>query len=109
MIGFVTLVCFVVILSDPASVTVPSLWKYTKLIQVHFWLSIVALGLLVSYLTIAGVLQGFGRLVDPKVPLSAGAVIHLSKPFLLGYEWLGFVHWTFRAAGPRGVFLTASL
>jgi cytochrome c oxidase cbb3-type subunit I len=82
LIGFVTLVCFGAIYYILPRLVGRS-WKFTKLIQLHFWFSIIALGTLVFDLTIAGVLQGFG-LLDPKVPFAA--VLDLSKPFLLGYE-----------------------
>jgi cytochrome c oxidase cbb3-type subunit I len=101
LIGFVTLVCFGAIYYILPRLIGRS-WKYTKLIQVHFWLSIVALGLLVFDLTIAGVLQGFG-LVDPKVPFAA--VIDLSRPFLLGYE-LAAVFIGLSALLGLGAFLT---
>lgn len=101
LVGFVTLVCFGAIYYILPRLIGRS-WKYTKLIQVHFWLSIVALGMLVFDLTIAGVLQGFG-LVDPKVPFAA--VIDLSKPFLLGYE-LAAVFMGLSALLGLGAFLT---
>jgi cytochrome c oxidase cbb3-type subunit 1 len=101
LIGFVTLVCFGAIYYILPRL-IGRAWKYTKLIQVHFWLSIVALGTLVFDLTIAGVLQGFG-LVDPKVPFAA--VIDLSKPFLLGYE-LAAVFIGLSALLGLGAFLT---
>lgn len=85
LIGFVTLVCFGAIYYVLPRLVGRS-WKYTKLIQWHFWFSIIALGTLVFDLTIAGVIQGFG-LMDPKVPFAA--VVDLIKPFLLGYELAG--------------------
>jgi cytochrome c oxidase cbb3-type subunit 1 len=85
LIGFVTLVCFGAIYYVLPRLVGRS-WKYTRLIQWHFWFSIIALGTLVFDLTIAGVLQGFG-LMDPKVPFAA--VLDLIKPFLLGYELAG--------------------
>ncbi len=81
LLGFVTLVAFGAIYYVLPRL-VGRAWKYTKLIQLHFWFSIVALGTLVFNLTIAGVLQGFG-LMDPKVPFAA--ILDLTKPFLLGY------------------------
>jgi cytochrome c oxidase cbb3-type subunit 1 len=81
LIGFVTLVCFGAIYYILPRLVGRS-WKYTKLIQLHFWFSMVALGLLAFDLTIAGVIQGFGML-DPQV--SMAAVIDLIKPFLQGY------------------------
>jgi cytochrome c oxidase cbb3-type subunit 1 len=81
LIGFVMLVCFGAIYYILPRLVGRS-WKYTRLIQLHFWFSIIALGTLAFNLTIAGVLQGFG-LMDQKVPFAA--VIDLIKPFLLGY------------------------
>ena len=80
LIGFVSLVLFGAVYYILPRLVGRS-WKYTKLIRYHFWFSVVALGLLVFDLTIAGVMQGFG-LVDAKVPFDA--VIDLIKPFLLG-------------------------
>jgi len=87
LIGFVTLVFFGAIYYILPRLLGRS-WKQTKLIQVHFWFSIIALGTLVFDLTIAGVLQGFG-LLDPKVPFAA--ILDLSRPFLLGYELATFL------------------
>jgi cytochrome c oxidase cbb3-type subunit 1 len=85
LIGFVTLVAFGAIYYILPRLVGRS-WKYTKLIQLHYWFSVVALATLVFNLTIAGVLQGFG-LMDPKVPFAA--IIDLTKPFLLGYALAG--------------------
>ena len=85
LFGFVTLVAFGAIYYILPRLVGRS-WKYTKLIQLHFWFSIVALSTLVFTLTIAGVLQGFG-LMDPKVPFAA--ILDLTRPFLLGYALAG--------------------
>ncbi len=85
LFGFVTLVAFGAIYYILPRLVGRS-WRYTKLIQLHFWFSIVALSTLVFTLTIAGVLQGFG-LMDPKVPFAA--ILDLTKPFLLGYALAG--------------------
>jgi cytochrome c oxidase cbb3-type subunit 1 len=54
-------------------------WYFHKLIEAHFWLVVVGLGLLVVALTIGGLIQGFG-LEDPQVPMIA--VNDLLEPFL---------------------------
>jgi cytochrome c oxidase cbb3-type subunit I len=54
-------------------------WLFPKLIETHFWLLVVALGLLLFDLTIGGLIQGFG-LADPQVPMIA--VNDLLLPFL---------------------------
>jgi cytochrome c oxidase cbb3-type subunit I len=80
LIGFVSLVCFGAIYY-----ILPRLvgrdWVYTKVIQFHFWVTIVGLGFVAFNLTIAGVLQGLG-LMDAKVPFAA--ILDLIRPFLLG-------------------------
>jgi cytochrome c oxidase cbb3-type subunit I len=80
LIGFVSLVCFGAIYY-----ILPRLvgrdWVYTRVIRLHFWVTIVGLGLVAFTLTIAGVLQGLG-LMDAKVPFAA--VLDLIRPFLLG-------------------------
>jgi cytochrome c oxidase cbb3-type subunit 1 len=54
-------------------------WLFPKLIETHFWLLLVGLGLLLFDLTIGGLIQGFG-LEDPQVPMIA--VNDLLEPFL---------------------------
>jgi cytochrome c oxidase cbb3-type subunit 1 len=54
-------------------------WLFEKLIETHFWLVVVGLGLLLVDLTIGGLIQGFG-LEDPEVPMIA--VNDLLEPFL---------------------------
>jgi cytochrome c oxidase cbb3-type subunit 1 len=54
-------------------------WLFHKLIEAHFWLLVVGLGLLLLDLTIGGLIQGFG-LEDPQVPMIA--VNDLLEPFL---------------------------
>jgi cytochrome c oxidase cbb3-type subunit I len=54
-------------------------WLFHKLIETHFWLVVVGLGLLLFDLTIGGLIQGFG-LEDPQVPMIA--VNDLLEPFL---------------------------
>jgi cytochrome c oxidase cbb3-type subunit I len=54
-------------------------WLLPGLIPVHFWLSVVGIGLLLFDLTIGGLIQGFG-LQDPQVSMSA--VSDLLGPFL---------------------------
>ena len=81
LIGFITLACFGAIYYILPRLVGRS-WKFTKLIQLHFWFTIVAVGMLAFDLTITGVLQGFG-LLDPNVPFAA--VLDLIQPFLSGY------------------------
>jgi cytochrome c oxidase cbb3-type subunit 1 len=54
-------------------------WLFHPLIEAHFWLVVVGLGLLFFDLTIGGLIQGFG-LEDPQVPMIA--VNDLLGPFL---------------------------
>lgn len=54
-------------------------WLFQKLIEAHYWLAVVGLGLLAVDLTIGGLIQGFG-LEDPQVPMIA--VNDLLEPFL---------------------------
>jgi cytochrome c oxidase cbb3-type subunit 1 len=54
-------------------------WLFPKLIETHFWLVIVGLGLLLVDFTIGGLIQGFG-LEDPQIPMIA--VNDLLEPFL---------------------------
>ncbi len=54
-------------------------WIFYRLIETHFWLLVVGLGLLFFDLTIGGLIQGFG-LADPQVPMIA--VNDLLEPFL---------------------------
>jgi cytochrome c oxidase cbb3-type subunit I len=54
-------------------------WLFPQLIETHFWLVVVGLGLLICALTIGGLIQGFG-LEDPQVPMIA--VNDLLEPFL---------------------------
>jgi cytochrome c oxidase cbb3-type subunit 1 len=54
-------------------------WLFRGLIETHFWLLVVGLGLLFSAFTIGGLIQGFG-LEDPQVPMIA--INDLLEPFL---------------------------
>jgi cytochrome c oxidase cbb3-type subunit I len=54
-------------------------WLFPQLIEAHFWLVVVGLGLLICSLTIGGLIQGFG-LEDPQIPMIA--VNDLLEPFL---------------------------
>jgi cytochrome c oxidase cbb3-type subunit I len=54
-------------------------WLFQKLIEAHFWLVLVGVGLLMVDLTIGGLIQGFG-LEDPQIPMIA--VNDLLEPFL---------------------------
>jgi cytochrome c oxidase cbb3-type subunit 1 len=54
-------------------------WLFDKLIEAHFWLVVVGLGLLLVDFTIGGLIQGFG-LEDPQIPMIA--VNDLLEPFL---------------------------
>jgi cytochrome c oxidase cbb3-type subunit 1 len=54
-------------------------WASSGLIRVHFWFSLVGVGLMIVALTLGGFIQGLG-LDDPKVPMIA--VLSLLKPFL---------------------------
>jgi cytochrome c oxidase cbb3-type subunit I len=54
-------------------------WIFPQLVEAHFWLVVVGLGLLICALTIGGMIQGFG-LEDPQVPMIA--VNDLLEPFL---------------------------
>ncbi len=54
-------------------------WHFHKLIETHFWLIIVGLGLSFLNLAIGGLIQGFG-LADPQIPMIA--VNDLLEPFL---------------------------
>jgi cytochrome c oxidase cbb3-type subunit I len=54
-------------------------WIFPQLIEAHFWLVVVGLGLLICALSIGGLIQGFG-LEDPQVPMIA--VNDLLEPFL---------------------------
>lgn len=54
-------------------------WLFPRLIETHFWLVIVGLGLLLVSFTIGGLIQGFG-LEDPQIPMIA--VNDLLEPFL---------------------------
>jgi cytochrome c oxidase cbb3-type subunit I len=54
-------------------------WLFPRLIESHFWLVVVGLGLLICSLTIGGLIQGFG-LEDPDIPMIA--VNDLLQPFL---------------------------
>ena len=59
--------------------TAPEAMVVPKLIETHFWLVIVGLGLLLVSFTIGGLIQGFG-LEDPQIPMIA--VNDLLEPFL---------------------------
>jgi cytochrome c oxidase cbb3-type subunit I len=54
-------------------------WLFNKLIEAHFWLVVVGLGLLLVDFSIGGLIQGFG-LEDPQIPMIA--VNDLLEPFL---------------------------
>jgi cytochrome c oxidase cbb3-type subunit I len=54
-------------------------WLFPELIEAHFWLVVVGLGLIAVDLTIGGLIQGFG-LEDPQIPMVA--VNDLLEPFL---------------------------
>jgi len=54
-------------------------WLFEKLIEMHFWLLVVGLGLLLVDFTIGGLIQGFA-LEDPQIPMIA--VNDLLEPFL---------------------------
>lgn len=54
-------------------------WLFDKVIEAHFWLVVVGLGLLLADFAIGGLIQGFG-LEDPDVPMIA--VNDLLEPFL---------------------------
>jgi cytochrome c oxidase cbb3-type subunit 1 len=54
-------------------------WIFPKLIETHFWLVIVGLGLLFFDFAMGGLIQGFG-LEDPQIPMIA--VNDLLEPFL---------------------------
>ncbi len=54
-------------------------WLFPRLIETHFWLVIVGLGLLLISFIIGGLIQGFG-LADPQIPMIA--VNDLLEPFL---------------------------
>jgi len=55
-------------------------WLFDKLIETHFWLVVVGLGLLLVDFAIGGLIQGFG-LEDPQIPMIA--VNDLLEPFLV--------------------------
>jgi cytochrome c oxidase cbb3-type subunit 1 len=55
-------------------------WLLPGLIKLHFWFSVVGIGLLLFALTMGGLIQGFG-LQDPQISMSA--VSDLIGPFLL--------------------------
>jgi cytochrome c oxidase cbb3-type subunit I len=59
-------------------------WLFHKLIETHFWLVVVGLGVLFFDLTIGGLIQGFG-LEDPQIPMIA--VNDLLEPFLAIQEF----------------------
>jgi cytochrome c oxidase cbb3-type subunit 1 len=54
-------------------------WLFPQLVEAHFWLVAVGLGLSICAFTIGGLIQGFG-LEDPQVPMIA--VNDLLEPFL---------------------------
>jgi cytochrome c oxidase cbb3-type subunit 1 len=54
-------------------------WASSGLIRVHFWFSLVGVGLMIVALALGGFIQGLG-LDDPKEPMIA--VLSLLKPFL---------------------------
>jgi cytochrome c oxidase cbb3-type subunit 1 len=78
LIGFYSMILF-----GACYYIVPKLlnrpWLFPKLIETHFWLLIVGLGLLLFDFTMGGLIQGFG-LEDPQIPMIA--VNDLLEPFL---------------------------